>query len=640
MRLQARLALPLVVLASVLFTWWGWKQGAYFGTVFFPASVGIYALLVLFIAFAPLSTRLKGAPVAALGALTALTALTLLSGLWSPAPASALGDASQTLAYAALFALGIWITNLLGPRMLLALAPVGIAGALVGVGTVWTLATGTDFAWYLHGDATLRFPIGYRNGNAAFLMICAWPLLALATETALRWPLRALAIASATMLIELTILAQSRGSIPAVIIALLLYLALSPHRLRAAAVAALAAAPALAATPVLLEVFRHSAADEAAIPLLRDAAIAIVITSVASLVLASIALRGIYPRLDMGAARVRRLSRLSALAAVVVALVGGSLFVARHGGPVGFLDQRVAEFTEGGYPDLTSQGVRYGANIGSNRSDFWRVSLEEGVRSPIHGAGAGGFEFVYLRERESGESPADPHSVEMLMLSELGVPGLGLFLAFVVLATIGALRSRSLGPTAAAITAAALAAAAQWFLQSSYDWLWHYPGITAPAIFLLGAAAAPALLDVRARLPGALRAGAATVLVAAAALAVPLYLADRYRTHALEIAREDPAEALANLERAADLNPLDEEAPLAEGAIASSLGDTERALAALREAADREPESYAPHYLLAELLLEVDPEEAAAELKEARRLNPLGRDVAALERRLERRRAG
>jgi O-antigen ligase len=73
----------------------------------------------------------------------------------------------------------------------------------------------------------------------------------------------------------------------------------------------------------------------------------------------------------------------------------------------------------------------------------------------------------------------------MLMLTELGLPGLILFAGFVVTATAGIVRSRAASP---ALAAAALAAGAYWLVHSSYDWFWNYPALTAPAIFLLGAA--------------------------------------------------------------------------------------------------------------------------------------------------------
>ena len=78
------------------------------------------------------------------------------------------------------------------------------------------------------------------------------------------------------------------------------------------------------------------------------------------------------------------------------------------------------------------------------------------------------------------------------MLSELGIVGLLLFGGFLVAGTVAGLRSRRSAPAAAALSAAALTAVAYWIVHASYDWFWHYPGITAPVLFMFGAAAAPA----------------------------------------------------------------------------------------------------------------------------------------------------
>ncbi len=113
---------------------------------------------------------------------------------------------------------------------------------------------------------------------------------------------------------------------------------------------------------------------------------------------------------------------------------------------------------------------------------------------PIFGDGGGGFQFRYNREREDPNQLArDAHSVELEMLSELGVVGLVLFALAMVGAFAGAIRARRLGPSAAQLSCGALAAGAYWLTHASVDWFWPYPAVTAPALALLGAAAAPAI---------------------------------------------------------------------------------------------------------------------------------------------------
>jgi hypothetical protein len=335
---------------------------------------------------------------------------------------------------------------------------------------------------------------------------------------------------------------------------------------------------------------------------------------------------------------VRILTRVSAVAAIVVAVGGAGLFVAERGGPVEFLDQRVNEFREGGDPDFYKEGQRFGANVGSNRGDFWRVALDEGARNPLIGAGAGGFAPAYVLHRDSVETPDDPHSLELLLFSELGIVGLLLFVLFAIGCLAGAIRSRTLGPGAAGIAAASFAAGCQWFLQASYDWFWHYPAITGAAMYLLGAAVGPALLGLDAAFRRGVRWSGAAVAGLLICMAVPLYLAERYINRALDSLTADARGSYGDLGRAADLDPLDAQPVLIEGAIAAEIGDRERAVQAFEDALGREEDSYAAHYFLAKLLLESDPERAREHLQRALELNPLsgerGGEVWRLERKL------
>lgn len=628
------IAVGLLAAVAALVVWWAWKQGAYFGGVFYPGAIAAFLLLALLLAAAPVGGRLTGPARLAAGALLGLAAWTLLSLAWSPTPASAVIDAAHTLLYLAMFGLGLWTTHLLGPRMLAALSPLAVGGAAIGIATVVVLATGSDFDWYLHDDATLRFPIGYRNAYAAFLLICLWPVLTMASASGWRWELRALLLGAGTVLLELALLAQSRASVAAFLLAGLAFLALSRERLRAAAALGLVALPALPALPVLLEVFGHGEADASVVPLLRDAAVAIGATAVLSVVLAAAALGWVEPRLGLGRRTRAAIGwGLAALAALAV-VVPGSLLVARHGGPVDFVDQRVQEFTREGTPDLSGQAVRFGVNAGSSRGDFWRVAAREGLDRPLLGGGAGSFEPAYLERRSSHETPEDPHNVGFLMLSELGFPGLLLFAAFLAAAVLAGLRSRRLGPGAAALTAGSLAAGTQWMTQASFDWLWSYPAVTAPVLFALGAAASPATLDPMARLGRRARSLAAGALVAVAVACVPFFAASRYLQRAHGETASDSRAAMADFDRAAELNPLDAEPLLARAEVEAQLGESAAALGSLREAEEREPRNYLVHYLRARELAALDRAAALRALREAEDLNPTGEEVGALRQRL------
>jgi hypothetical protein len=626
----------LTLVAAVL-AWWAWKQGAYFGTVFFPGAIVLFGYLIMLLVAAPFPGRFAGPARVAVAAIIALSGWTLLSSAWTSMPDAPFQDAERELLYATVFGLGLWIASFARHNLVLPLAAVAAVGVGVGIATTVTLSTGTDLATYVHVfDATLRLPIGYRNANAAFFLICLWPLLVLAAEGNAPWQLRALMIGGATMLIELAVLSESRGSLPAAALGLAVFVALAPRRLRAACYLALAAIPVLPAVPALLDVFQHGEANRALIPLLRDAARAIGLSSLGSIVLAAICIRGVELRLNLGREMVRRISIAATVIAAVVVVAGGTAFVVKRGGPVAFINQRVSEFTKGGNPSLEAQGTRFGVNVGTNRGDFWRVALHEGGDKPLLGGGAGSFADAYLRERHSSETPKDPHSVELLMLSELGVAGLALFATFIVAAVAAALRARRLGREAAALVAGSLAAGAYWLVHASYDWFWYYPGLTAPVFFLLGAAGAPSILDRTGGLGRRTRYIGAIVFAAALLIAVPLFLSQRYENRALGEFPGNPAAALSDLNRAADLDPFDPEPLLAEGVIESRLGRDAAAESALRQAIGRQPDGFAGHFFLARVLARTDLTAARAEAREALRLNPFDPQTRALARSLSR----
>jgi hypothetical protein len=631
-------AIVIAAIVAAVFVWWAWKQGAYFGTVFLPGAILLYGLLILLLLGAPFHGRIRGPARIALAAIVTLSAWTLLSITWTDSRDAAVHYAQHTMLYAAAFSLGLWTCNLSGRRLMLPLGVVGGAGAVIGIVTTVTLAGGTDVSSYLHSDATLRFPIGYRNAEAAFLLICLWPMVALAAEGDLPWQLRALIVGAATMLLELAVLSESRGSLPAAAVALAVFLALSPRRLRAAIYLSLAAVPVLPALPTLLDVFQHGygGVDAGVLPLLRDSARAIALTSVGSVVLAAICIRGLEFRLELGERRVQLLSRIAAIAAIAVLAVGGTVFVAKRGGPVQFLDQRVSEFQRGGNPNLQPEGTRFGANVGTNRGDFWRVALDQGRGQLLLGEGAGSFAAAYLEHRKSTESPKDPHSVEMLMFSELGIVGLLLLVAFLGASAVAGIRSRRLGPSAAALVAGALGSGTYWMVHASYDWFWHYPGVTALVMFLLGTAAAPPLFERTVGRKGRARRVAAAALVVALVVAVPLFFSQRYANRAYDEYPTNPDGALSDLNRAADLNPYDPEPLLAKGVIESRLGRNTAAVSAFRQAIDRQPDAYAGHFFLARVLARTDLAAARAEAREALRLNPLGRQTRRLNRGLQR----
>jgi O-antigen ligase len=518
--------------------------------------------------------------------------------------------------------------------MQLSLVPIAAAGAFAGVATVIALA-GDVPRDVLEVDGTLDFPLGYRNATAAFFAIALFPALGLAANRDLDWRLRGVAFATATLCMDFVLLCQSRGSIAALAVAVAVYVLMSPDRLRTLSWLALATLPALPVLPAASDLFSASEHGIAGVvPEMHAAGLACALTSLGALVLGTAVARfeRHLPGLrSAGAGSNRTVARGVALVAVL-GLIG---FIATVGNPIDWAGERLDEFRAGGSPDVSGPVGRFTFNAGSNRKELWRVALDDFAEDPLFGEGSGGFEYSWLRKRSVAAVDArDAHSVELELLSELGAPGLLLLVTALGGTTVAILRARRLGPSAGALSAVALAVGAYWLLHTSVDWFWPYPAVTAPVIALLGSACAPGVLALR---PRPLRRARRLALVGLAVLAlsmVPPFLSERYVNDAYAGWRTDLARAYDDLDRAQELNRLSVVPILAEGAIAREAGDRARALAAFREAAEKRPQEWATHYLLADLERSEDPAMARNEIRVALELDPLGARIRSLAERL------
>jgi hypothetical protein len=635
-------ALPIATFGLVL-TWWGWKSGGYFEVTFLPGTMALLFLVAVFLLFAASPAVLRGGALVSLLGLTGLAAWTLISAIWSPVPAIAFSDAQRVIAYVAAFVLGIWGASLLGRRMLLALTPIAAAGAIVGLVTLIALWAGTNSRDFFEIDATLRYPIGYRNAEAAFFLMAVLPTVVLAASAELDWRLRGLLLGSATLMIELAVLAQSRASVFAALIGVAVLIAVHPDRLRVVGWLALALVPAALALPWLLDVFQRDAGNTAAeIPPLHHACVAIAVTSLASGAV-GLCLTRFGRGLELPARGRTAIGGLLLGFLGLILIAGAIALVRADGGPGGFVSRHVDELTAGS-PNLETSSSRFGLDVRTERGDYWRVALDDFDRHPLDGTGGGGFRSSYLQHRHNpGVSPEDPHGVEMLMLGELGLPGAVLFLTFLVGSVVAVVRARRLGPSAAALAAGALALSAYWLAQASVDWFWSYAAITLPVPFLLGAALAPGLRrdeDGETRDgEGETRRTATRTALAIAAFAVaiamvPFFLSARYTNQGIRIGQSNAQGAYDDLGRAADLNPWTARPQAAESVIALEVGDDARALSSIDDAIDRSPRDWLLFMQKAKVLIRTDPAGSRQALEQARRLNPRGPEIDELAKQL------
>jgi hypothetical protein len=222
------------------------------------------------------------------------------------------------------------------------------------------------------------------------------------------------------------------------------------------------------------------------------------------------------------------------------------------------------------------------------------------------------FADYYIPRGRSGENPSWPHSLEMRLLAMTGIVGAALFLVFIVLAFVAAIRARRRGPPLGrVIVAAAMLPAVEWLIHGSIDWFWEMPALSGPALGFLAVAgslsvrrtssvaadastvqptddAPPTSRRRSATRPLATAAGILAAIAAAVVLVFP-YLSVREVSTASNIQLSNPQGALHDLSLAADFNPLNSDPDRLAGAIALRTGQYRIARQRFDRSIAREP---------------------------------------------------
>jgi uncharacterized membrane protein YsdA (DUF1294 family) len=423
-------------------------------------------------------------------------------------------------------------------------------------------------------------------------------------------------------LVELALLCQSRGSVVALPVTAAVYLVLVPGRSRALVAALPPAIAVLLTHRALLHVFpalRDGVGVSGAVGDARNAVLISAFGGLAAGVAIATADRYVAaPDLRRIGERVVVAGALLAVAVgIVVALAGF-----RH--PEQRVERAWAAFKD------TQPATRksYFANgLGGNRYDAWRVALLEFRSAPLAGQGVDNFAADYLRSRRSLEEPTYPHSIELRLLSQTGLIGAALFLAFIAALAVVLRRMRQLPASRRAVAGTAVAMATYWFVHGSGDWFWEIPALGGLAFACLGIAVSVVSPVRGTTLPRRYRA-AALEAVAVVALGIGVsfffpWLAAQETVSAALSWRDNPATAYARLDTASRLNPLSDRPKLVEGAIASRLGDRTRMKQAFTEALRRNPQDWYAHLELAVVAVqEGRAADAREQLAVARRLDP------------------
>jgi len=613
--------------------------GGYDVATWANAALVFAALLLAFVvsrsAAPPPTTVLAATGLAGLGAVT------LLSSHWADDRSAALVDGARWLAYAVAVCAVAAAAPDRGTRRVLHLAVVTTVTATAAYVEARMLAGAGES---LFNTGRLTNPVGYANGQAAVLLMGFWLAFGVA-ERATRPAIGALAAAAATMQLGLVVLTATRSAIPAAIAAVVCVMALSRGRVRRGWLLAICVAGAAVAVPAGLDVYDAPHIAPPPDDVTRPAAMWVLVGSSCVGLIWFGVLSGLSRQ---GASARARLTRASTLALVLLATGGAAVGMVAVGNPVARLDNAWDSFTALRNPPADQSRF---ASVGGNRYDYWRVALKEFRQRPVGGLGGGNYVQGYYSLRRTAEYIRQPHSVELQVLSELGLVGASWLL--LLLAAIAAAAWRGLRPRRGEATAATIGAAGAlitWTIQTSVDWLHLLPGVTLIALVALvlarpeppelrlAAVPDPSPLsaigrrrvgEVAAR---ALPVGLAFLAVCASIAGLRVMLADRYRERAKdELARparalRDTAESLRYDRWAADTYYL-------RAAALARRGDYAAARAALLVVAHREPRNFLPWVLLGDLASRRGlPDVALAAYRRAAERNPRDPAMAALVR--------
>lgn len=583
-------AVPGLAAVAVL-VWWSTDQGGYFQRTWYPGTLLALGVLGATAVGAPDSFRgLPRAGQVALGALAAFTAWSFFSISWAGAPGPAWDAANRALLYLVLFTLMSRATaGRLTRRLVLGAWTLAIIvlAVVVLLKLPGVLNAGTTI--FAPG---LEQPLGYSNANAALFLMALWPALTFASSFGIPPFFRGVCAAGAVVLAETSLLSESRGSLVAAGVVLVLLFVVVPRRVRTFLTLLPPAVAIAATTPNTLHIANRAGDSPSAIPQLGDVATPVLIAAaVAGLV---VWLAGeLEDRRPPSEAVARVGSRAVAVAMVLIVLAGVVGGVAALGNPAHRVKNAWREFKQVGAPDPNAPG-HLSAGFGGARYDYYRVALDVWKERPVEGIGAGNFSEDYIRRGRVGERPTSPHSIVFGTLVETGLVG-ALLLAAAVTAGLVAAGSaaRREGHFSRAVGAGGMLLAAYWLVQTSADWLWEFPALGGAAFAFLGLGAAagvrrPVFRARRAARRAALAVGGALGIAALLSLLGP-WLSDIEVRRAAASWQRYPDAAFSQLDKAASYNKLSERPGLLAGAIAIELGRYGKANRAFTQVLDRDP---------------------------------------------------
>lgn len=614
----------IALLPGALTIYLGFDGGGYFP----PATgVGCAVLAIVLVLRLTLAERpLEGFGLAA-GLVTAAIALfavwSLVSTAWSDSPARAVGEFDRALLYMLMLALVATLprTTQTARTMLL-----GIVGAMtfVCLGGLLTRVLPDVFPIAPNVlDQRLSYPITYWNGVGLLAALAIVFCTHFTCSTREHVVLRVAAAALLPLLAATLYFTFSRASIVVMIVGVVGYLVLA--RPRGFLPALVAVLPTTAIAVIWSYNAEHLARPDPTTGAAVDEGVEVFIV----LVLCSIAAGAVRYALMGFDSRIATIhvprdtrNRVVAIAAGVVLVSVGTAWIALDVNDR--ISRQYERFREGDVIRQSEDARQRLTDVSNNgRIAHWDEALNAFGDNPLKGTGAGTYELTWAEHRSTDFTVRDGHSLYLETLSELGVVG-GVLLMLTLGGILVALAWRTRGRQRA-LWAAMFTGGCVWALHAAQDWVWELPAVTAWLFAAGGIALArpPGAPETRLVAPPRLaRVIAALVVLALAVTPVLNGVADsRLRDSVTAFKNGDCQTAIDRALSATSALGARPEPYAILGFCDVRLGKPELAERMMRNAIDRDPNSWVYHYGLA-LVLASNGEDPRPEIAIARRLNP------------------
>jgi hypothetical protein len=588
--------------------------------------------------------------------------------LWSVQPHESWLEANRMIAWLGVFGGGLALVRVAGRWWSAVLSAIVASAVIV---CLWALLT-KIFPESFSPDETyarLRQPYEYWNAvglTAALGIVAAVWLGARKHGNGL---VSALAFPAVGLQTTAMMLAYSRGSLLALVLALAAWFIFVPMRLRGAAVIVIggfggALVTVWAFAQDTLTTDNVPAPDRATSGLQLGALLLIIM---ALQLLAGVAVRFRADGPPIAPAGRRRIGTALLVGLLLIPVAGAGKLALSDKGLGGSVSSAWKSLTDPADTSRVANDPTRLTKVASVRAKYWQEAYKITEAHKWKGVGAGGYVVARTRYRSGTLTVRHAHGYIVQTAADLGLIGVGVVLALMAAWLVAAARTLGTGRRIKAkvlrrqmpdrlpwnderVALAAMATVVGAFgIHSFVDWTWYVPGNVVVALLCAGWVAGRGPVDEAASAPGLLwqrlKVGVSQPLRIASAAAILAFVAvagwstwrplaaDEAAAKAQRIATSDPrvnAEALSEAERAARLDPLSLKPLYAEAYVHVLGGRKAEGRKVLVEAVRLQPGNPDPWIQLADYTLnQLDkPKVALRLLGPALHLDPNSRQAA------------